>query len=107
MGEPIGKQDQYIAAYGGVTCFTFHPDEGVTVEAVGHLRSTPLFNLEDNLLLFFTGFSRTPAASWPIRRRAPRARIAAMLDNLHYVKELGLQSQAGAREGRDRRRSAS
>src|SRR5213075_1874519 len=31
LGEPIGKQDQYIAVYGGVTCFTFHPDE--TVEA--------------------------------------------------------------------------
>ena len=32
LGEPIGKQDQYIAAYGGVTCFTFHPDGAVEAE---------------------------------------------------------------------------
>ena len=51
LKEPIGKQDQYIAAFGGITCFTFNPDD--TVEAVPlRLDSETLFDLEDNLLLF-------------------------------------------------------
>src|SRR5882672_11475142 len=50
LGEPIGKQDQYIAAYGGVTCFTFHRDEKVRAEPL-KISMEALFNLEDNLLL--------------------------------------------------------
>ena len=57
-GEPVGKQDQYIAAFGGVTCFTFQPDGSVEAEPLAMPMDT-LFNLEDNLLLFFTGFSRS------------------------------------------------
>jgi D-glycero-alpha-D-manno-heptose-7-phosphate kinase len=57
LGEPIGKQDQYIAAIGGVTCFTFHEDDTVTAKPLGISMNT-MFDLEDNLLLFFTGFSR-------------------------------------------------
>ena len=62
LKEPIGKQDQYIAAYGGITCFTFNPDG--SVEAAP-LRISPdtLFDLEDNLLLFFTGYRGARAAS--------------------------------------------
>src|ERR1700757_2166060 len=54
LHEPIGKQDQYIAAYGGLTCFTFHKDDRVTVEPLQVSMDT-MFDLEDNLLLFFTG----------------------------------------------------
>ena len=53
LGEPIGKQDQYIAAMGGITCFTFHQDD--TVSAVPlNISMDTMFDLEDNLLLFFT-----------------------------------------------------
>ncbi len=58
LKEPIGKQDQYIAAYGGVTCFTFSPDDTVEARPLP-LPMETLFDLEDNLLLFFTGFSRS------------------------------------------------
>src|SRR6266851_3210886 len=58
LAEPIGKQDQYIAACGGLTCFTFHPDDRVDVEPLKISMHTK-FDLEDNLLLFFTGFSRS------------------------------------------------
>ncbi|MBE3110035.1 MAG: galactokinase, partial [Acidobacteria bacterium] len=61
LGEPIGKQDQYIAAYGGVTCFTFNPDDSVDARPL-KLSMDALFELEDNLLLFFTGFSRSAGA---------------------------------------------
>src|SRR6476469_1869689 len=52
LGEPIGKQDQYIAAIGGITCFTFNPDGQVGVEAL-RLSPETLNTLEDNLILFF------------------------------------------------------
>ncbi|MGH8557624.1 MAG: hypothetical protein ACRESZ_09225, partial [Methylococcales bacterium] len=58
LGEPIGKQDQYIAAVGGITCFTFHQDDKVSAVPLAISMDT-LFELEDNLLLFFTGFSRS------------------------------------------------
>ena len=61
LGEPIGKQDQYIAAYGGVTCFEFRPDEHVEAWPLKCDTET-LYNLEDNLLLFFTGYSRSASA---------------------------------------------
>ena len=63
LKEPIGKQDQYIAAYGGLTCFNFLP--GGKVEAWPlKLSDDTRDNLEDNLLLFFTGYSRSASAIW-------------------------------------------
>src|SRR6185369_5958147 len=61
LGEPVGKQDQYIAAVGGITAFTFHKDGRVEYRPCRIAEET-LFNLEDNLLLFFTGYSRSASA---------------------------------------------
>src|SRR5947209_19192118 len=58
LHEPVGKQDQYIAAYGGMTCFDFNPDGSVTARPLVISMQT-LWDLEDNLLLFFTGFARS------------------------------------------------
>ena len=99
LREPIGKQDQYIAAYGGITCFTFRPDG--TVEACPlKISEETLFNLEDNLLLFFTGYSRS--ASKILKEQDDKSKSAdqAMIENLHFVKELGFKSRA-ALEGDD------
>jgi D-glycero-alpha-D-manno-heptose-7-phosphate kinase len=92
LKEPIGKQDQYISAYGGVTCFWFHPDENVQVEPLA-IKADKLHELEDNLLLFFTGFSRS--ASSVLQDQATRTREAdtSMIQNLHYVRELGVMSK--------------
>jgi D-glycero-alpha-D-manno-heptose-7-phosphate kinase len=62
LKEPVGKQDQYIAAYGGVTCFRFLPNDQVEAWPLKIDRET-LFNLEDNLLLFFTGYSRSASVA--------------------------------------------
>jgi D-glycero-alpha-D-manno-heptose-7-phosphate kinase len=98
LGEPVGKQDQYIAAYGGVTCFTFHPNE--RVEAVP-LRASmeTLFNLEDNLLLFFSGFSRNAGSILSDQKKRTEKSDQMMLDNLHEVKELGYRSQQALERG--------
>ena len=92
LREPIGKQDQYIAAYGGLTCFTFHPDGRVEAEPL-KLPMDALFNLEDNLLLFFTGFSRSAGSILADQHERTRADDDEMLRNLHYVKELGARSR--------------
>src|SRR5881394_2950455 len=92
LREPIGKQDQYIAAYGGITCFEFLPDDGVHAKPLKISEET-LLELEDNLLLFFTGYSR--AASKILQEQHDKSTQSddAMLENLHFVKELGRQSQ--------------
>src|SRR4051812_7033626 len=98
LGEPIGKQDQYIAAYGGLTCFQFLPN--------GHVEATPLkvdpetlYNLEDNLLLFFTGYSRSAGSILKDQDQKSRQSDKEMTDNLHFVKELGYQSQEALEGG--------
>ena len=57
LGEPIGKQDQYAAAFGGFNVFTFNPDGSVTVEPV-LIDYKKRLELEDHLLVFFTGITR-------------------------------------------------
>jgi D-glycero-alpha-D-manno-heptose-7-phosphate kinase len=99
LGEPVGKQDQYIAAIGGITAFTFHPDGRVEYRPVKVPEET-LFNLEDNLLLFFTGYSRSASVILKDQHDRSRSHDRAMLDNLHFTKELGVQSLAALEGGR-------
>src|SRR3954471_12049315 len=91
LGEPIGKQDQYIAAYGGVTSLEFSPDGSVKAAPLGVSEAT-LFNLQDNLLLFFTGYTRSASNILKEQDSKTRQSDSSMVDNLHFVKELGLQS---------------
>jgi len=92
LNEPVGKQDQYIAAYGGITCFRFNPDESVEAAPLKISMDT-LFDLEDNVLLFFTGFSRNAGSVLQDQDMRTRQADPEMIQNLHYVKELGLRSQ--------------
>ena len=98
LKEPIGKQDQYIAAYGGITCFRFLPNDKVEAWPL-QISSKTLHDLEDNLLLFFTGYSRD--ASSILKEQDDKSKQSArdMIDNLHFVKELGKQSQQALEQG--------
>ena len=91
LGEPVGKQDQYITAVGGITAFTFHPDGRVEFRPC-RIPEETLFNLEDNLLLFFTGYSRSASAILKDQNDKSKQADQTMLDNLHLTKELGYQS---------------
>ena len=62
LGEPIGKQDPYIAAVGGVSAFTFRDDETVEVERL-EMADITRSQLEDNLVLFYTGVKRSASAT--------------------------------------------
>lgn len=98
LHEPIGKQDQYIAAVGGVTSFHFLPGGKVEVIPV-ELAEETLFNLQDNLLLFFTGYTRS--ASKILREQNDKTKSVdkAMVENLHFIKELGVQSKEALEAG--------
>lgn len=91
LGEPIGKQDQYIAAFGGVTAFTFRRDGSVEVAPV-NLDEATLHRLEDNLLLFFTGYSRSASDILKDQNEKSKQDDQAMMENLHFTKELGRRS---------------
>lgn len=98
LKEPVGRQDQYIAAYGGITCFHFHPNDQVDASPL-KIDTDTLYNLEDNLLLFFTGYSR--AASDILREQDVKSKQSdrEMIANLHVMKELGLQSRDALEAG--------
>ena len=101
LGEPVGKQDQYIAAVGGVTCFTFCADDTVTAAPLSISMDT-MFDLEDNLLLFFTGFSRNAGSILKDQNTRTKQSDGEMLKNLHYVKELGYRSRHALEQGNTR-----
>jgi D-glycero-alpha-D-manno-heptose-7-phosphate kinase len=98
LGEPIGKQDQYIAAYGGLTCFEFLSTGDVQAYPL-RIDSETRYNLEDNLLLFFTGYSRSASAILKEQDDRSRQGDPAMLENLHRVKDLGLRSRDALEAG--------
>lgn len=102
LGEPIGKQDQYIAAFGGITCFTFCPTGHVNVEPL-KISPETLHNLEDNLALFFTGFTRSASAILADQDKRSKAQDPKMIENLHYVKQLGMESKEAFEQGDLRR----
>ena len=98
LKEPIGKQDQYIASVGGITCFAFHKDNSVTFAPLKISRET--FNkLEDNLLLFFTGFSRSASEILKDQHIKSQKNDVDMLNNLHFVKEIGYLSKDALESG--------
>ena len=101
LKEPIGKQDQYIAAYGGLTCFRYNGNG--TVEAWPlKVKDETVHTLEDNLLLFFTGYSRTASSILKDQDDKTKTGDKAMIENLDFIKDLGLKSQQ-ALEGGDLR----
>jgi len=98
LKEPIGKQDQYIAAFGGITAFEFMPDDRVEINPV-RLKKETLYNLEDNLVLFFTGYSRSASSILKEQDDKSKADNEEMTNNLHLVKEIGKQSLAALESG--------
>ena len=102
LQEPIGKQDQYIAAYGGITSFTFQRDGKVLAKPL-QIPVQTLFELEDHLLLFFTGFSRSAGSILKDQKVRSQQNDQEMLNNLHYVKELGHRSKEALENGNTQR----
>ena len=99
LREPVGKQDQYISACGGITEFTFHPNEEVEVAPL-KLDSDALASLEEDLLLFYTGATRSASEILHDQNKKTLGGDSDMIDNLHFVKQLGIESKRALEEGK-------
>jgi D-glycero-alpha-D-manno-heptose-7-phosphate kinase len=91
LGEPVGKQDQYVAAHGGICAYTFARDGSVDVRPL-RLSEATRNALSDNFLLFYTGEVRSASAILQDQTARTEAGDAAMTENLHKTKELGRES---------------
>ena len=98
LGEPIGKQDQYISAYGGLMQMEFQQDGRVDIEPV-HLSNETFYNLEDGLALFFTGYSRSASNILKEQDTKSKSSDADMLKNLDDVKRMGRESKEALERG--------
>ena len=98
LNEPVGKQDQYIASVGGITSFEFEPDDRINVRP---LRIDPqtCSDLEDNLLLFFTGYTRAASSILKDQDSRSKEKDGDMIANLNCIKELGFESKAALESG--------
>lgn len=96
LNQPIGKQDQYISSVGGLTSFIFHKKneekDKVTFKPL-NIKNETMLELEDNLLLFFTGFSRSASDILTDQNTRSLKNDNDMINNLHFVKDLGLKSK--------------
>ncbi len=92
LKEPIGKQDQYISAYGGITAFTFNPDGTVVAERLP-VRDEVLDELESNLLIFYSGVERAASAILTEQASTIKANKDSAVDRMHRIKELGHETQ--------------
>jgi D-glycero-alpha-D-manno-heptose-7-phosphate kinase len=88
LGEPVGKQDPYVAAHGGICAYTFQPGGEVQVVSL-ELDLEVLRRLRDHLLLFYTGEARSASKVLADQDSRSRRNDSAMLENLHATKELG------------------
>ncbi len=88
LARSVGKQDQYIAAFGGLTCFEFETDGDVRVSPLTVSGET-VDELEDHLLMFFTGFSREAEHVLEDQKRRTDQLDRSMLDNLNEIRRIG------------------
>jgi D-glycero-alpha-D-manno-heptose-7-phosphate kinase len=108
LGAPIGKQDQYIASVGGLTRFHINK-EGIVDAQPLEMQRHHLIDLQDHLLLFFTGYSRSANDILKEQDDAVRGKSSTpkeaekmsqdMLDNLHFTKELGFKIGVALEKG--------
>src|SRR5947207_7842053 len=91
MGMPIGKQDQYAAAFGGLNKITF-TSEGVTVEPL-NIDPVVLATLERRLMLFFTGSSRESTSILKHQRKSTENKDESVMQALHNIKRVAFDVQ--------------
>tara|TARA_B100000780_G_C21127007_1_gene457888 strand:+ start:33321 stop:34295 length:975 start_codon:yes stop_codon:yes gene_type:complete len=90
LDQPSGKQDQYISVYGGISEFNINKKGVVKINNLKISNETRL-ELEDNLLLFFTGFSRNSSLILNEQNKKTINNNAQIIENLDYIKFLGLE----------------
>jgi D-glycero-alpha-D-manno-heptose-7-phosphate kinase len=90
LQEPVGKQDQYVAAYGGLLCQEYNSDGSVHVYPL-QMTDTAVRELRESLMLFFVGSTRSASAILQDQKQRSESGDRSMLDGLHFAKQLGLE----------------
>jgi D-glycero-alpha-D-manno-heptose-7-phosphate kinase len=98
LKEPIGKQDQYISAYGGITAFTFNKDGSVEVERVP-MKEESVMDLENNLLIFYSGVERAASVVLAEQGKQITTNKDDAVNRMHRIKELGYETRKLLIEG--------
>lgn len=98
LADPVGKQDQYVAAHGGICAYTFNRDGTVEVEPL-ELAPSTLRRLHHHMLLFYTGEARSASQMLSDQNRRSQDGDREMLDNLHRIKDIGYQSRDALERG--------
>lgn len=98
LREPSGKQDEYTAAFGGINSYAIHTDGRVVVTPVRISRAT-LSQLENELLLFYSGITRESKMILESQRQAALKRDATVIENLHATKQIGIDSKSALETG--------
>ena len=98
LREPIGKQDQYIASFGGVTCLIFEKDGRVIVEPL-RMSEDALYQLESNVVLFYTGIERSASEILSEQNNKSKADDSKTIETLHRIKEIGLETRRAFEAG--------
>jgi len=99
LKQPIGKQDQYMSSFGGFTCLSIDQTGKADVTPL-KLSADTIYDLEDNLLMFFTGFSRNAGNVLEDQKKRTEKEDPAMIENLHFIKETGLSIKKALEAGR-------
>jgi D-glycero-alpha-D-manno-heptose-7-phosphate kinase len=99
LARTVGKQDQYIAAFGGINCFTIAPGTDHVEVAPLRIPRPALYQLEEDCAFFFTGYSRQASSILAEQDEKSKKDDKAMIDNLHRVKEIGLRSKEALEQG--------
>jgi D-glycero-alpha-D-manno-heptose-7-phosphate kinase len=98
LDRPVGKQDQYISSFGGLTCLDIEPSGHVNVSPLLVSNET-LRDLEEHLCMFFTHYSRPADVVLAEQRAKSLQGDREMVESLHFVKENGLATKDALESG--------
>ncbi len=98
LGAPIGKQDQYISAFGGITAFTFNKDGSVVDEPL-KMEEGDVEEFNMNIMLFYTGVQRSASDILKNQNESAKKGSSNTLDRLHRIKEMGYESKQALESG--------
>jgi len=98
LGEPVGKQDQYIAAYGGLLCQEYRLDDSVGVSPLS-MTEAAIRELRESLMLFFVGHTRSASVLLQDQKKKSEQGDAQMIEGLHFVKKLGFEIKSVLESG--------
>lgn len=92
LREPIGKQDQYAASFGGFNAYSFHKDGSVTIEPV-NISEGAQMELQNNIFLFYLNKKRSAGDILKDQNKKTKQNDAEVIDRLHKIKDIGLYTR--------------